>query len=89
MFDTYSGTKEYKGAEIKLQIWKTASSEDLWKLEPVVDSNTDCFLVCFSLVDKNSLKQACTKWLAELKATAKSCPCILVGTKMDLRDEIE
>ena len=29
------------------------------------------------------------KWIAEVKATAKSCPCILVGTKADLRDERE
>ena len=59
------------------------------RLRPIAYTNTDCFLVCFSLVDKNSLKQACTKWIAEVKATAKSCPCILVGTKMDLRDERE
>ena len=86
VFDTYNGTKNYKGAEIKLQIWDTAGHEDLGRLRPIAYTNTDCFLVCFSLVDKNSLKQACTKWIAEVKATAKSCPCILVGTKMDLRD---
>ena len=89
VFDTYNGTKNYKGAEIKLQIWDTAGHEDLGRLRPIAYTNTDCFLVCFSLVDKNSLKQACTKWIAEVKATAKSCPCILVGTKMDLRDERE
>ena len=89
VFDTYNGTKNYKGAEIKLQIWDTAGHEDLGRLRPIAYTNTDCFLVCFSLVDKNSLKQACTKWIAEVKATAKSCPCILVGTKMDLRDEFE
>ena len=89
VFDTYNGTKNYKGAEIKLQIWDTAGHEDLGRLRPIAYTNTDCFIVCFSLVDKNSLKQACTKWIAEVKATAKSCPCILVGTKMDLRDERE
>ena len=89
VFDTYNGTKNYKGAEIKLQIWDTAGHEDLGRLRPIAYTNTDCFMICFSLVDKNSLKQACTKWIAEVKATAKSCPCILVGTKMDLRDERE
>merc|ERR1712045_472652 len=67
----------------------TAGHEDLGRLRPIAYTNTDCFIVCFSLVDKNSLKQACTKWIAEIKATVKSCPCILVGTKMDLRDEWE
>ena len=56
VFDTYNGTKNYKGAEIKLQIWDTAGHEDLGRLRPIAYTNTDCFLVCFSLVDKNSLK---------------------------------
>ena len=89
VFDTYHGTKNYKGAEIKLQIWDTAGHDDLGKLRPIAYTGTDCFLVCFSLVDKNSLKEACTKWIAEVKATAKDCPCVLVGTKLDLREEIE
>ena len=89
VFDTYHGTKNYRGAEIKLQIWDTAGHEDLGRLRPIAYTGTDCFLVCFSLVDKNSLKQACTKWIAEVKASAKDCPCVLVGTKLDLREEIE
>ena len=89
VFDTYHGTKNYRGAEIKLQIWDTAGHDDLGKLRPIAYTGTDCFIVCFSLVDKNSLKEACTKWIAEVKATAKDCPCVLVGTKLDLREEIE
>ena len=40
-------------------------------------------------MDKNSLQRAVTKWIAEVKSTAKSCPCVLVGTKLDLREERE
>ena len=40
-------------------------------------------------MDRNSLKRAVSKWIAEVKATAKACPCVLVGTKLDLREERE
>ena len=48
---------------------------------------TDCFMVCFSLVDRISLESACNFWTSEVKVI--DCPCILVGTKRDLREEYE
>ena len=89
VFDTYNGTKNYKGSEIKLQIWDTAGHDDLGRLRPIAYSNTDCFIICFSVMHKNSLENACQKWVAEVKTTASLCPCILVGTKLDLREELE
>ena len=89
VFDTYNGTKNYGGAEVQLSIWDTAGHDDLGRLRPIAFANTDCFLICFSLMDKNSLQRAVTKWIAEVKSTAKSCPCVLVGTKLDLREERE
>ena len=89
VFDTYNGTKNYKGSEVKLQIWDTAGHDDLGRLRPIAYANTDCFIICFSLMQKNSLENACKKWISEVKTTARSCPCILVGTKLDLREELE
>ena len=89
VFDTYNGTKNYKGCEVKLQIWDTAGHEDLGRLRPIAYANTDCFIVCFSLMQRNSLENACKKWISEVKTTARACPCILVGTKLDLREELE
>ena len=40
-------------------------------------------------MQRNSLDNACKKWISEVKTTAKACPCILVGTKLDLREELE
>ena len=46
---------------------------------------TDVFLVCFSLVDKESFKNALNKWIPELFQNAPNSPIILVGTKSDLK----
>ncbi len=89
VFDTYNGTKNYKGSEVKLQIWDTAGHEDLGRLRPIAYANTDCFIICFSLMQRNSLENACKKWISEVKTCARACPCILVGTKLDLREELE
>lgn len=89
VFDAYNGTKHYKGQEVKLQIWDTAGHEDLGRLRPIAYARTDCFIICFSLMQRDSLKNACEKWFNEVKMTAKTAPCILVGTKLDLRDEKE
>ena len=50
---------------------------------------TDVFLVCFSLVDKESFKNALNKWIPELFQNAPNAPIILVGTKSDLKKEYE
>ena len=89
VFDTYNGTKNYKGSEVKLQIWDTAGHDDLGRLRPIAYANTDCFMICFSLMQRDSLHNACQKWVSEVKTCAKACPCILVGTKLDLREELE
>ena len=89
VFDTYYGTKTYDGKEVKLQIWDTAGHDDLGRLRPIAFTNTDCFLICFSLKDRNSLKRAVSKWKAEVKTTAKECPIVLIGTKLDLREDLE
>jgi Ras-related C3 botulinum toxin substrate 1 len=48
---------------------------------------TDVFLVAFSLVSPTSLENVEAKWIPELKHHAPNVPIILVGTKLDLRDE--
>ena len=49
---------------------------------------TDVFLVCFSLVDKESFNNALNKWITEIYQNANA-PIILVGTKLDLKKEFE
>ena len=54
VLDTWSGTKQYKGKEVELTIFDTAGHDDLGAIRPIAYANTDCFLVCFSVNDRNS-----------------------------------
>ena len=48
---------------------------------------TDVFIICFSLVSPASFKNVEIKWSPEIKQHAPGVPIILVGTKLDLRDD--
>ena len=90
VFDVHKGNMEFDGGrEVTLHIWDTAGQEDLDRLRrlPLAYPNANCFLVCFSLVDRESLNNACTEWRNELLTLGPSnCPRILVGLKSDLRE---
>ena len=89
VLDSWSGTKQYKGSEVNLTIFDTAGHDDLGRIRPIAYNGADCFIVCYAVNDRNSFKNAQTKWLQEIKNCAQAAPCILVGTKSDLRTEAE
>ena len=47
------------------------------------------FLICFSVISPTSFENVAVKWHPEICHHAPTTPFILVGTKMDLRDDDE
>ena len=74
---------------VSLGLWDTAGQEDYDRLRPLSYPQTDVFLVCFSVVWPPSLENITTKWIPELRHHCPHIPIILVGTKIDLRDDRE
>jgi Ras-related C3 botulinum toxin substrate 1 len=74
---------------ISLGLWDTAGQEDYDRLRPLSYPDTNVFLVCFSVVNPSSYSNVKTKWVPELKHHAPEVPIILIGTKLDLRDDEE
>jgi len=48
---------------------------------------TDVFLICFSIVSPPSFDNVKAKWYPEIEHHAPNVPIILVGTKLDLRED--
>jgi small GTP-binding protein len=87
VFDNWVTRMQIKNEEIIVQIWDTAGQEDLENIRCLSYANTDVFLLCFSVVDPNTLANIRTRWMPELKKYIQKPRVILVGTKDDLRTD--
>ena len=51
-------------------------------------TNTDVFLVCFSVMSPASFNNALKIWINEIRHSSSPAPFLLVGTKIDLRNNV-
>jgi small GTP-binding protein len=65
----------------------TAGQEEYDRLRPLSYANANVFLVCFSVVNPVSFENVTAKWYPEVVHFCPEVPQILVGTKLDLRDD--
>jgi len=75
--------------KINLAVWDTGSHEEYDRTRPLNYSypETDIFLICFSVADSASFDNVRKKWSPEVRHHCPNAPVILVGTKVDLRDD--
>lgn len=63
--------------------------EDYDRLRPLSYSNSNIFLLCFSISNRTSFENIKDKWFPELRRYSPGIPILLVGTQADRRTGVD
>lgn len=87
IFENYAATMTWNNRRYILNLFDSAGQEEYDQLRIMAYPNTNIFILCFSIVDPDSYSNILSKWIPELNRYAPRVPIILVGTKLDLRND--
>ncbi|XP_059048612.1 ras-related C3 botulinum toxin substrate 1-like, partial [Achroia grisella] len=85
--DVYYAEVNTYGVPYTLGLLDTSGSEDYDRLRALSYPYTDAFLICFAINNIYSFESVYSKWYPEIRQFSPNTPVILVGTKIDLRDD--
>lgn len=87
VFDNHTVDVVRNGASVKLHLWDSAGHHSYDRLRPLSYTNTDIFIVCYSVRSPTSLENVTAKWVPEIRAHCPNTPFLLVGTQCDVRTD--
>ncbi|NXP47431.1 RHOF protein, partial [Heliornis fulica] len=87
VFEKYTASLQAGGKLVKIHLWDTAGQEDYDRLRPLSYSDANVVLICFDVTSPNSYDNVLTKWYPEVNHFCKGVPVLLVGCKIDLRQD--
>lgn len=87
VFDNFTTGVEVDGKLINFALWDTAGQEEYARLRALSYPETDVFLLCFSVVSPSSFENIKSKWYPEVSHHCPEAKIMLVGTKIDLRED--
>ncbi|OWF50814.1 cdc42 homolog [Mizuhopecten yessoensis] len=85
VMDTYRGTTYVDGNKYGITLTDMAGEHDVVTVSDF--TATDVFIICYSVVDRESFESVHDFWAPEIRKIAKKRPVILVATQTDLRQE--
>ncbi|SCU96117.1 LAME_0F14950g1_1 [Lachancea meyersii CBS 8951] len=88
VFENYVADVKMDGRRVELALWDTAGQEDYDRLRPLSYPDSSVVLICFSIDLPDSLDNVQEKWIAEVSHFCQGVPVVLVGCKVDLRDDL-
>ncbi|ODV69790.1 hypothetical protein HYPBUDRAFT_154797 [Hyphopichia burtonii NRRL Y-1933] len=85
VFENYVTDCRIDGKAVQLALWDTAGQEEYERLRPLSYHNSHVILIGFAIDVPDSLDNARTKWVQEVKKYCANTPFLLIGLKKDLR----
>ena len=78
---------QFNGKPCTINMIDTPGQEDSDRLRPLCYPGTDVILVCFSFDNNDGFENVREKWVPEVTHHCPNTPIILVGTKLDLKND--
>uniref|UniRef100_A0A3Q3AIR6 Uncharacterized protein n=1 Tax=Kryptolebias marmoratus TaxID=37003 RepID=A0A3Q3AIR6_KRYMA len=98
-FDNFTVMVVVDGKPVRVQLCDTAGqkwglvdgsvNDELERLRPLCYRNSDVFLLCYSVVRPCSFRNLTSKWLPDIRQHCPDAPLVLVGTQLDLREDVQ
>ena len=66
-----------------------STQDELEHIRPLCYKNADVFLLCYSVVRPCSFRNLINRWVPEIRQHCPGAPLILVGTQVDLREDVQ
>jgi small GTP-binding protein len=85
IFENYKCTITVNKAQYDLHLWDSAGREEFEAIRLASYHNTHVFILCFSVVDRESYENIKKKWIIDIRERVPDAVLLLVGTKTDLR----
>ena len=87
-FDNNTAIIMVNDERVKIDLWDSPELKEFDSLiRSAIYSSTDILLLCFSISCEWSFKEIKNKWIPEVTHYCPNTPFIIVGTKLDLRDD--
>lgn len=87
VFDNYAVTVSIRGTSYQLGLFDTAGQEEYEGLRLLSYPGTHVFLLAFSVVMPDTMKNLESKWLPEVRQSTPTSAFLIVGTQIDLRED--
>ena len=87
LFDNYSKLVHIDGIQVEALLWDTAGQEEYDRIRPLSYPGADLFIILFSIDSRTSFQNVSCMWLPEIRHHCPDVPFIILGTKIDLRDD--
>lgn len=87
VFENQVADVEVDGRHVELNLWDTAGQETYDRLRPLTYADSHVILICFGVDFPDSLYNVHDKWIAEVNHFCGRLPILLIGCKIDLRQD--
>uniref|UniRef100_A0A8P4KFJ4 Uncharacterized protein n=1 Tax=Dicentrarchus labrax TaxID=13489 RepID=A0A8P4KFJ4_DICLA len=88
-FDNFTVMVVVDGKPVRLQLCDMAGQDELERFRPLCYKNADVFLLCYSVVRPCSFRNLINRWVPEIRQHCPGVPLVLVGTQLDLREDVQ